>query len=47
MMDMLGDLPFTFVHIDDVLMVQREGETVEHHLKNVKTVLERLQNKGF
>ena len=47
MMDMLGDLDYVLVYIDDILIIQREGESESDHLQKVETVLTRLQNKGF
>ena len=35
MMDLLGDLPFVLVYIDDILIIQRVGETEEDHLLKV------------
>ena len=47
MMDMLGDLDYVLVYIDDILIILREGESEADHLEKVETVLHRLQNKGF
>ena len=47
MMDLLGDLDYVLVYIDDILILQREGETEEDHLSKLETVLSRLENKGF
>lgn len=47
MMEMLGDLDYVLVYINNILIIQREGETEADHLAKVETVLERLQNKGF
>ena len=47
MMDLLGDLDYVLVYIDDILILQREGETEEDHLRKLETVLSRLENKGF
>jgi hypothetical protein len=47
MMDMLGDLDYVLVYIDDILIIQREGESESDHLTKVETVLTRLQDKGF
>mgnify|MGYP002826318936 CR=1 FL=1 len=47
MMDLLGDLNFVLVYIDDILIIQREGETADGHLAKVEIVLQRLQDKGF
>ena len=45
MMDLLGDLSFVLVYIDDILIMQQVGETEEDHLLKVVTVLQRLQDK--
>ena len=47
MMDLLGDLDFVLVYIDDILIIQRESETATDHLHKVEIVLQRLQDKGF
>ena len=47
MTELLGDLDNVLIYIDDILIIQREGESEEDHLKAIETVLSRLQNKGF
>ena len=47
MMDILGDLEHVLVYIDNILIVQQEGETEEDHLKKIEEVLQRLQDAGF
>ena len=47
MMEILGDLEHVLVYIDNILIVQREGETEEDHLKKIEEVLQRLQDAGF
>jgi hypothetical protein len=47
MMEILGDLDYVLVYIDDILIIQRENETEQDHLDKVETVLHRLQTKGF
>jgi hypothetical protein len=39
MMEILGDLDYVLVYIDDILTIQRENETEQDHLNKVKTVL--------
>ena len=39
MMDLLGDLDYVLVYIDDILLLQRHGETEEDHLKKMEVVL--------
>ena len=43
MMDLLGDLEFTLVYIDDNLIVQKIGESEADHMKKIGQVLERLE----
>ena len=40
MMDLLGDLDYVLVYIDDILLLQRHGETEEDHLKKMEVVLQ-------
>ena len=47
MMDMLGDLNFVLVYIDDILIVQKVGESEADHMKQIKPVLKCLEAKGF
>jgi hypothetical protein len=47
MMEILGDLDYVLVYVNDILIIQRENETEQDHLDKVKTVLQRLQEKGF
>ena len=47
MMDLLGDLDFVLVYIDDILIVQKVGESEADHMKKIEQVLERLEAKGF
>ena len=47
MMDLLGDLDHVLVYIDDILLLQRHGETEEDHLKKMEIVLKRLNDIGF
>ena len=47
MMELLGDLDYVLVYIDDILIVQREGESTEDHLAKIEEVLRRLDTKGF
>ena len=47
MMDLLGDLDYILVYIDDILIIQRAGETEQDHLNKIEIVLQRLQDKGF
>ena len=47
MMVMLGDLEHVLVYIDDILIVQKVGESEEDHLRKIEEVLSRLDAKGF
>jgi hypothetical protein len=47
MMELLDDLDYVLVYIDDILIIQRESESEADHLIKVETVLTRLQTKGF
>ena len=47
MMDLLGDLDFVLVYIDDILIVQKVGESEADHMKKIEQVLARLEAKGF
>ena len=47
MMDLLGDLDYVIVYIDDILLLKRHGKTEEEHLKKIKVVLKRLNDIGF
>ena len=47
MMDLLGDLDFVLVYIDDILIVQKVRESEADHMKKIEQVLERLEAKGF
>ena len=39
MMKLLGHLEYVLVYIDDVLIIQKEGESVDDHLQKLDTVL--------
>ena len=47
MMDLLGNLDYVLVYIDDILLLQRHGESEEDHLTKMEVVLKRLNNIGF
>ena len=47
MMDLLGDLEYVLVYIDNILIVQKIGESEDDHIKKIKQVLEHLDTKGF
>ena len=43
MMEILGNLDFLLIYINDILIIQREGETEDDHLRKIELVLSRLQ----
>ena len=47
MMDLLGDLDYVLVYINDILLLQSHSETEEDHLKKMEIVLKRLNDIGF
>lgn len=47
MSEILGDLNYVLIYIDDILCVQREDKMEEDHLKKLETVLNRLKKAGF
>ncbi len=47
MVDLFQDLDYVLVYIDDILILQSEGETEQDHLDKIDTVLSRLEDKGF
>ena len=47
MMDLLGDLDYVLVYIDNISLLQCHGETEEDHLKKMVVVLKQLNNIGF
>ena len=46
-MDLLGDLDYVLVYIDNILLLQRHGETEEDHFKKMEIVLKQLNDIGF
>ena len=47
MMDFLGDLEHVPVYIDDILIVQKMGESEIDHMKKIKQIIKCLDAKGF
>lgn len=47
MNDILGDLPYVLVYIDDILILNNKNETVEDHIAKIEEVLARLEQAGF
>ena len=46
-MELLGDLEHVLLSIDDILIVQKVGESVADHMKKIEEVFSRLHAKGF
>merc|ERR1712138_171420 len=44
---MLGGLDYVLCYLDGLLILQKEGEPEEEHLKKIEVVLDRLAKKGF
>ena len=47
MVNLVCDLNYLLVFIDDILLLQRHGKSEVGHLKKMKVVLKRLNNIGF
>lgn len=47
MQEVCGDLEYVLVYINDILIIQREGESEADHLAKIKIVFQRLQDAGF
>ena len=47
MTGLFHDLDYVVVYLDDILIIQKEGETEDDHLQKVEEVLKRLEDKGF
>ena len=47
MNEILGDLPYVLIYIDDILRLQEEGESADNHLKKLETILGGLEKAGF
>ena len=46
-MDLLGDLDYVLVYIDNILLLQRQSKLKEDHLKKIEIVLQHLNGIGF
>ena len=40
-------MDYVLVYLDDILVIQKEGESEDDHLKKIDEVLSRLEKKGF
>jgi Cdc6-like AAA superfamily ATPase len=47
MNELLGDLSYVLVYLDDILILNTKDETTDDHLRKIKEVLARLENVGF
>ena len=47
MTELLGDLEYVLIYIDDVLILQHEDETEADHLQKLETVLQQLEDCRF
>ena len=47
MMDLLGDLDYVLIYIDDISIVQKVGESEADHMKKIEQMLLRLEAKEF
>ena len=47
MTELFIDLDYVLVYLDDILVIQKEGESEDDHLKKIDEVLSRLEKKGF
>ena len=45
--DLFCDLDYVLVYLDDILIIQKQGETEDDHLQKIDEVLSRLEKKGF
>ena len=43
MTNLFHDLDYALVYLDDILVIQREGESEEDHLNKIDEVLTRLE----
>ena len=43
----VGNLEHIIIYIDDILMIQKIGESEEDNMKKIEQVLERQDDKGF
>ena len=47
MTNLFHDLDYVLVYLDDILVIQREGESEEDHLNKIDEVLTRLEKNGL
>ena len=47
MNELLGDLPYVLVYLDDILILNTKDETADDHLAKLQEVLARLKQVGF
>ena len=47
MTEILGDLDYVLIYINNVLCLQKEGKSEDDHLKKIDTILSCLEKNGF
>ncbi len=47
MNELLGDLPYVLVYIDDILILNKKDESEDDHIEKIAVVLNRLERCGF
>ena len=47
MTELFIDLDYVLVYLDDILVIQKKGESEDDHLKKIDEVLSRLEKKSF
>ena len=47
MTGLFHDLDYVLVYLDDILIIQKEGESKDDHLQKVEEMLKRLEDKDF
>ena len=47
MTELFQDLDYVLVYLDDILIIQKESESQDDHLKKINEVLSCLEKKGF
>jgi len=45
-MELIDDLKYRLVYIDDILIIQKEGESKTNHIKKIEQLLKRLKEKN-
>ena len=45
--EILGDLPYVLVYLDDILIVNKNKESVNDHMNKIQNMHSHLDNVGF